>query len=41
MTMEANGQSYYSMDYYDNPEWWDRWLPEEPEEKGESLFQAG
>jgi hypothetical protein len=26
MTMEANGQSYYSMDYYDDPEWWDKWL---------------
>jgi len=25
MTMETSGQSYYSMEYYDDPEWWDRW----------------
>jgi len=21
--METSGQSYYSMDYYENPEWWE------------------
>ncbi len=26
MTIEFNGQTYYSMENFDNPDWWDKWL---------------